>query len=71
MIFALIFVAAFGLACMALCWKMYRVAAQPLFCGECGKITDDLTDDDVCFRCNARLATPSTEGRKREDQADV
>ena len=60
MIFAITLLAIFGGAMALVLVKMHREATMPLFCGECGKFTTDLTDDDVCFVCNATLSRHAT-----------
>ncbi len=53
---AMVFAGAFALCWLFIIRRMNRLVEAPLSCGECGDITEDLTDDDVCFRCDYKLS---------------
>lgn len=53
---ALSYVSVLGIILAFVCYWGWKVANERLFCGECGRITDGLTDDDVCYACDRKLA---------------
>lgn len=57
---AVFWCAAFTLGSGYVIMRMVQAIREKLYCGECGKFTEDLTDDDVCFSCDAMLARKAT-----------
>lgn len=53
---AAVFIAVFALATVCVIREMIKGLQEQLHCGECGRFTEDLTDDDVCRPCASALS---------------